>query len=198
MKILPIKFVLIVILFLSFHSFSKDLFQFDLRDYGMSWGMTRDNVIKLDRKEIIENGTKIIFEDDKGKKFEGHLEYDKKGELFKIWFNIIDEAKPKNYEEYKLVKKLFVSKYRSYVKRLTELYGNNRLSSEIDDHGSAFEHNYSGISMNSYNSDWIYQLYTLINIVFNGGDTVGYELVLQFISFRGYYEEIKQYNKDNS
>jgi hypothetical protein len=199
MNVQNTKFVfLMVFLFVAILLLSKDIFQFDLRDYNMSWGMTKDKVLKLKRKEIIENGTKIIFKDDKGKKWEGYLEYDDKGELFKIWFNIIDEAKPKNYKEYQAVKKQFVSNYKLCIKRMVELYGNKYNTTEIDDGGAAFEHNLSGMGMNSYHSDWVYQFYTMIDVAFSGGDTVGYVLVLQFISFRHFYEEIKQYNKENS
>lgn len=198
MKIIKYLLLLTMISYLTLPVLSKDLFQFDLRDYDMSWEMTKDKVLKLQRKEIIENGTKIIFTDDKGKKWEGFLEYDDEGQLFKIWFNIIDEAKPKNYEEYKVVKKLFMSNYKLCIKRMVELYGSKFSTKEIDDGGVAFEHSFSWRGMNSYHTKWIYQFYTVIDIAFSGGDTVGYGLVVQYISFRSYYENLKRYSKDNS
>jgi len=191
-----LKYVfLIIFIIMSLPLLSKDLFQFDLRDYGMAWGMTKDKVLKLKRKEIVESGTKIIFEEENGKKREGYLEYDEKGGLFKIWFYIDEPAKPKNYEEYKIVKKLFVAKYRSYVKKMIKLYGSKYYTAEMDDHGAAFEHNVSSLGLNSYQADWIYQFYTLVNITFAGSDDLGYELVLQFIGYRHFVDSIKENKK---
>jgi hypothetical protein len=192
-QVIYVLFIIFILISLSL--LSKDLFQFDLRDYGMAWGMTKNDVLKLKRKEIIENGTKIIFEEENGKKREGYLEYDKKGELFKIWFYIDEPAKPKNYEEYKVVKRLFVAKYRSYEKKMIKIYGNKYNSIESDDNGRAFEYNVSHLFGIDYTADWIYQFYTLVNITFDGNDKYGYELVLQFIGFHHFVNSIKENKK---
>jgi len=185
----------IIFLFVSLPLLSKDLFQFDLRDYNMYWGMTKNRVIKLERKEIVENGTKILFKEENGKKREGYLEYDEKDRLFKIWFYIDEVAKPKNYEEYKVVKKIFLAKYRSYVKKMIKIYGDKYNSIESDDNGRAFEYNVSHLFGIDYTADWIYQFYTLVNITFAGSDDLGYELVLQFMGFHQFVDSIKENKK---
>jgi len=105
--------------------FSKDIYHFDLKDYGLYWGMSEESFEKLSEKDkrlTAGFGYYIEFRDDNGDLYLNRMTYFENNQLCKISFALRSDYL-KYYSETNPMSKTFLQEYYEKIEDLRQVYG---------------------------------------------------------------------------